>query len=207
MAAKHGKTTNNAIHWFRKGLRLSDNPALVACLELSPRNIYPVYILDGNSYELFRCTPLRANFLVECLQDLDKNLRTLGSRLYVFSGDPKVILPERWKEWKITHMSFEEDETGEPYSLSRDETILELAESSDVRLYTAKSETLYPLDEYMKKVKKSVPNSMGGFQKLFDNMPPMKKVLSAPQRDDIPQNEDLEELKKLYLPPVCRIER
>ena len=29
----------NAMHWFRKGLRLSDNPALVACLEQAPKNV------------------------------------------------------------------------------------------------------------------------------------------------------------------------
>jgi len=162
-----------------------------------------VYILDGNSYELFRCTPLRANFLVECIQDLDRNLRALGSRLYVLSGDPTVLLPEIWKEWKITDLSYEEDETGEPYALKRDRTIVELAQSSDIRLFTSKSETLYPLEGYMKKAKngKMVPNSMTGFQKLFERMSPMKKVLPAPTRDDFPQNDDLEELSNLYLPP------
>ena len=202
--AKTGsKVTVNAMHWFRKGLRLSDNPALVACLEQSPKNIYPVFILDGNSYEMYRVSPLRANFLVECLQDLDNNLRTLGSRLYVLSGDPTVILPERWKEWKITDLSFEEDETGEPYAFQRDKIILDLAETSDVRIFTAKSETLYPLDEYIEKSKngKAVPSSMTGFQKIFEKMPPMRKVYLAPKGDDIPRNDDLLELSKLYLPP------
>mmetsp|Transcript_45032 Transcript_45032/g.50467 ORF Transcript_45032/g.50467 Transcript_45032/m.50467 type:complete len:596 (+) Transcript_45032:97-1884(+) len=194
----------NAIHWFRKGLRLSDNPALVACLEQSPRNIYPVYILDGNSYELRRCTPLRANFLVECLQDLDNNLRILGSRLYVISGNPTVILPEKWAEWKITDMSYEEDETGEPYGLQRDRTILDSAQSFKIRVCTAKSETLYPLQNYMEKAKngKAVPSTMTGFQKIFGGMPPMKKVLPHPTKDDFPQNDDFDELSKLYLPPM-----
>ena len=193
----------NAMHWFRRGLRLSDNPALVACLEQGPQNVYPVYVLDGNSYQLFRCTPLRANFLVECLQDLDKNLRTLGSRLYVLSGDPTVVLPEKWAEWKITDLSYEEDETGEPYALERDETIMNLAQTSDIRMFTAQSETLYPLKDYMKKSKdgKAVPGTMTGFQKIFGGMPAMKKVLPHPSKEDFPQNDNFEALSKLYLPP------
>ena len=37
--------------------------------------LYPVYVLDGDCYQLLQSSALRANFLVECLQDLDKNLR------------------------------------------------------------------------------------------------------------------------------------
>ena len=198
--ATMGKGSVNAMHWFRKGLRLSDNPALVACLEQAPKNVYPVYVLDGNSYQLFRCTPLRANFLVECLQDLDKNLRTLGSRLYVLNGDPTVVLPEKWKEWEITDLSFEEDETGEPYALERDEHIVNLAQSSDIRLFTAPSETLYPLKDYVTKSKNKVPGTMTAFQKVFNGMPQMKKVLPHP--DSFPKNENFEKLSKLYLPPT-----
>ena len=201
--ATMGKAGVNAMHWFRKGLRLSDNPALVACLEQAPKNVYPVYVLDGNSYQLFRCTPLRANFLIECLQDLDKNLRTLGSRLYVLNGDPTVVLPEKWKEWEISDLSFEEDETGEPYALKRDETIIDMAQSSDIRLFTAQSETLYPLKDYMAKSKngKAVPGTMTAFQKVFGGMPAMKKVLPYPPKESFPVNENLEALSELYLPP------
>ena len=203
-----GKANVNAMHWFRKGLRLSDNPALVACLEQCPKNIYPTYVLDGNSYQLFRCTPLRANFLVECLQDLDKNLRTLGSRLYVLSGDPTVVLPQKWKEWDISDLSFEEDETLEPYALQRDETIIDLAQTSGIRLFTAQSETLYPLRDYMKKAKngKAVPGTMTGFQNLFKGMPTMKKALPHPPKESFPENTDLETLSKLYLPPKSPLE-
>lgn len=129
-------TTKNVvgIHWFRKGLRLHDNPALIACLEQEPKKFYPVYVLDGNSYQLLRCTPLRANFLIECLQDLDQNLRNLGSRLYVLNGDPVDVLPKMWKEWDISHLSFEEDESGEPYALQRDETIVQKAQDAQINV-------------------------------------------------------------------------
>jgi cryptochrome len=196
--------TNNAMHWFRKGLRLHDNPALVASLEQSPQRIYPVYVLDGNCYQLLRCTPLRANFLVECLQDLDSNLRSLGSRLYVLEGDPTTALPDKWKEWNITHLSYEEDESGEPYAAERDETIVKQAQKANIRLFTECSETLYPLKEYAKKAgAKGVPATMTGFQKVFGSMPSKAKVLPAPTKDDFPDNlsDNKKEESKLYLPP------
>jgi len=204
-------TKNNAMHWFRRGLRLHDNPALVATLEQSPTQVYPVYVLDGDSYEVFRCSPLRATFLVECLQDLDARLRDLGSRLYVLEGDPVTTLPEKWKEWDISHISWETDETGEPYATARDETVLQKAHDANIRVLQECSETLYPLNAYVKKAgKKGVPATMTGFQKLFDSMPPMHKVLPAPTKEDFPDiktsknentNTTMKNLKDKYLPP------
>ena len=54
-----------AIHWFRKGLRLHDNPALLKACEGSSE-LYPVFVLDpwftvGRYISLWpRC--LRASF-------------------------------------------------------------------------------------------------------------------------------------------------
>ena len=41
--------TGSVIHWFRKGLRLHDNPALLAAVERAAKDgllVRPVYILD-----------------------------------------------------------------------------------------------------------------------------------------------------------------
>ncbi|EJK43782.1 hypothetical protein THAOC_37740, partial [Thalassiosira oceanica] len=52
MSAKSGE--NVAMHWFRKGLRLHDNPALLHALSLTKNggSIFPVYVVDPNSYQL-----------------------------------------------------------------------------------------------------------------------------------------------------------
>lgn len=41
----------NSILWFRHGLRLHDNPSLLAAIEKcqQPVNFYPVFIFDGES--------------------------------------------------------------------------------------------------------------------------------------------------------------
>jgi cryptochrome len=191
------------MHWFRKGLRLHDNPALMSALEQSPQKFYPVYVVDSNSYQLLRCSPLRANFLVECLNDLDFNLRKLGSRLYVLEGDPIKVLPEKFDAWGVTHLSFEEDESGEPYAAERDEVIIKKAQDMDIALSTACSETLYPLKDYVKKGSsgsKSLASTMTAFQNLFHSMPAMTKVLSAPSKDDFPAMDKNDDDGK-FLPP------
>ena len=41
--------TGSVIHWFRKGLRLHDNPALLAAVERAAKDgllVRPVFILD-----------------------------------------------------------------------------------------------------------------------------------------------------------------
>lgn len=169
------------------------------------RRIYPVYVVDGNSYQLFRCSALRANFLVECLQDLDRRLRQRGSRLYVLEGDPTVVLPQQWKSWNISHVSFEEDETGEPYATQRDETIIQKAQAAGINVFTSCSETLYPLQDYVAKAgspNKPVPNTMTAFQKLFEKMPSLKQPLPAPTEDDFPDAQEEDDTEAtLFLPP------
>jgi deoxyribodipyrimidine photo-lyase len=81
-----------AIVWFRRDLRLADNPALDAALA-GHELIVPVFcpdqrLLDGRH----RCAA-RAAFMGACLAELDGDLRELGSRLVVRTGAPELELP------------------------------------------------------------------------------------------------------------------
>lgn len=176
-----------SMHWFRRGLRLHDNPALLAALDDAPSEVYPVYILDGDCYQLQRCTALRANFLVECLQDLDQNLRKVGSRLYVARGDPVTVLPELWKKWGVTHMTYEEEESGEPYARKRDEAVLQSALQLGVQVDGFAQETLHPLKAYFRKAGQNIPITMGTFQKLFDTMGSLPQPKNAPKESNFPR--------------------
>jgi len=176
-------TTKNGIHWFRRGLRLKDNPALIAAIEQNPKSLYPVYCLDGDSYNLRHCNALRANFLVECLQDLDHRLRERGSRLFVVSGDPVKKLPQLWEDWNIDFMTYDQDETGELYATQRDENIGKLAKkgNTNVELIAIASETLHPLHAYVSTSgKKALPISMRGFETLLQRTGPIAQPFEEP---------------------------
>lgn len=87
--------------WFRNDLRLNDHePLLTACraaAERSGDDVLPVYVIDpqsfgGTSFGFPRCGPHRLRFLYESLIDLDRQLRSLGSRLYLLAGPAADVL-------------------------------------------------------------------------------------------------------------------
>ena len=90
------KTTKQAvhIHWFRKGLRLHDNPSLRLALSSSPKTcIIPLFIIDPHFCNPEYVGVNRYNFLLQTLKDLDNNLKTWGLRLVIAKGnEPKVVI-------------------------------------------------------------------------------------------------------------------
>jgi len=74
--------TEVAIHWFRKGLRLHDNPSLREVLE-TKKKVIPLFILDPHFQNPNYVGVNRMNFLMETLQDLDTGLKKWGLRLVV----------------------------------------------------------------------------------------------------------------------------
>lgn len=175
MSGKEG-----VIHWFRKGLRVTDQPALTKAIELASstssetKTLYPLYIVDGDTYQLRECSVLRARFLIECLNDLHKQLdQIVGNRLYVAYGDPNVILPSLWKEWNITDMTYDKEETLEPYSHQRDASINKMAVKEGIQIHPIATDTLFPLSDYDDKIDKA--NTMSSFQSVFTKMGPVPK--------------------------------
>jgi cryptochrome len=87
---------STCVVWFRKSLRLHDNPALTAaCLDKEVTSIIPLYVLDpavlGQNYENFG--PSRLSFLIESLRDLNSRLTSeYASKLIVLQGDPLTAL-------------------------------------------------------------------------------------------------------------------
>ena len=84
--------------WFRHGLRLHDNPSLHEAVELCLLNpedqaanggakgrpsLLPVFIFDGESAGTKLCGFNRFSFLLECLKDIDDQLRAVGGRLHI----------------------------------------------------------------------------------------------------------------------------
>jgi len=86
----------------------------------------------------------RWRFLVQSLNNLDANLRTIGSRLYIIKGNPQESFQTLFKEWNVKKLTFEIDI--EPYAKERDSSIIKLAEENSIQVITKVSHTLYDLD-------------------------------------------------------------
>lgn len=72
------------IHWFRKGLRIHDNPALIAAIEAVQKSkdhvLRPIYILDPEWTMFWKMSANKWRFLHQSLIELDENLKTLNTR-------------------------------------------------------------------------------------------------------------------------------
>lgn len=80
------------ILWFRRDLRLTDNPALVAALEAA-ESVLPVYIHEPDDSDWALGAASRW-WLHHSLKSLDTALARQGSRLIIRTGDPATVLTE-----------------------------------------------------------------------------------------------------------------
>ena len=110
-----------ALVWFKTDLRIEDNETLIKAISQS-QYIIPVYCFDESHFETtsygFKKTgSFRAQFLLEALQDLDVNLRKLGSGLLIVKGKPEIEIPkivQEYKEQKVfakREVAYEEKQT------------------------------------------------------------------------------------------------
>ena len=104
--------SNRAIFWFRRDLRLSDNPALLAAIEAGDE-IVPVFILDPALIK--QAGTKRLAYLGNSLRALDESL---GNRLHVMVGDQVEVLNELKKRYNATSVHISEE--FEPYGAKRD---------------------------------------------------------------------------------------
>lgn len=87
-----------SIYWFRKNLRLRDNPSLFNAIKDNDEIIF-IYIIDLQTYnpnglDIHEIGDFRKKFIMESVLDLEKNLKSKKIHLHVFEGDKFKILEE-----------------------------------------------------------------------------------------------------------------
>ena len=87
-----------SIHWFRKDLRLADNPSLHFAAQNGP--ITPIFILDtvNNTQKEFNLGEASSWWLHYSLNSLNESL---GDRINCFSGDPLKIIEQLISAYEI----------------------------------------------------------------------------------------------------------
>lgn len=86
-----------ALVWLRRDLRIRDHPALHAALEAHER-VVPVFCFDDRLLHGRHASGPRTQFLIECLSELDSELRERGSGLVVRHGRPERELVDLARE-------------------------------------------------------------------------------------------------------------
>nr|DAD44841.1 TPA_asm: hypothetical protein HUJ06_003071 [Nelumbo nucifera] len=195
---------SNSLLWFRKGLRIHDNPALEHARK-DATHLYPVFILDPHFLEpdptdfspgSARAGLNRIQFLLESLVDLDSSLRKLGSRLLVFRGEPVEVLFRLLKEWGVKKLCFEYDT--EPYYQAMDDRVKDHASALGMEVFSPVSHTLFNPVKIIEKNGGAPPLSYQSFLKIAGKpSPPLSTTISW-----LPPIGNVEDLEILGIPTI-----
>lgn len=170
-----------ALVWFKTDLRIEDNETLIKAISQS-QYIIPVYCFDDSHFETtsygFKKTgSFRAQFLLEALQDLDVNLRKLGSGLLIVKGKPEIEIPKIVQEYKVQkvfakrEVAYEEKKTEK---LVQDELFKLRCE-----LETCSTSTLYHAEDLPFSIK-DIPDVFTNFRKKTEKDAVIRKPFEKP---------------------------
>jgi len=135
-----------AIHWFRRDLRITDNTALAAASSWA-EEVIPVYILSPWSRPHRWTGPMRQEFLCGCLESLNGNLKSIGSRLIIRQGDPLEILRNLVKETAATAIFYNKDP--DPHGRAVEENLKKEAAAWGVEIRECKDVTVHAENEVL----------------------------------------------------------
>ncbi|XP_022178571.1 cryptochrome-1 isoform X2 [Myzus persicae] len=129
-----------AVHWFRNGLRLHDNPALIEAHN-NAEKLITLYIFDETTFNAkwYGYNPMR--FLLESLKDLNKNLTLVGGCLYILQGNPVNIFKIIKEKIGLNFITFEQD--CDHIGRKRDEKVKTFCNENDVKYIEKVSHTLW----------------------------------------------------------------
>lgn len=107
---------SSGLVWFRKDLRLTDNPAWAAATS-NHENVTAMFVIDPRLWD--HAMPHRLAQLTANLLALDRQLVELGGRLKVMAGDPGTIVPAE----AAGHETVYWNEDVSPCSRQRDDAV------------------------------------------------------------------------------------
>lgn len=132
------------IVWFRRDLRLHDQPALTAACEACS-DVIPLFVFDEPLLRSHVFGSACVNFMLGCLQELTTALAGLGLTLRWRRGEPVDEVVGAAREWKADVVYWNRDY--EPAAIERDRRVqLALAEQG-IRTQTFKDHVVFEAEE------------------------------------------------------------
>lgn len=137
-----------ALFIFRRDLRLEDNTALIEALKNS-KEVIACFIftpeqIEKNPYLGQKCL----KFMLECLEDLEEQLKDAGGKLYFFLGKPKEIVEKCILKLAIDAVFVNQDYT--PYSVQRDKEIESVCKKHKCAFYSFHDSLMHPPGDVLK---------------------------------------------------------
>ncbi len=139
---------HRAIHWFRRDLRITDNPSLLAAAGHG-LPVIPVFILSEWNRGHAWTGPNRQHFLCGCLESLEKNLATIGGRLILRRGNAVEQLRLLIRETNAAAVHF--NASPDPYGKAVERQIRELCAESGISCRAHEDAALHGPEEVLTK--------------------------------------------------------
>ena len=136
------------IMWFRRDLRLTDNAALYHALKAG-LPVVPVFIFDRHILDkLEDKADRRVEFIHAALQDMQQQLKAMGSTMHVYYGFADAVWPQILKDYAVANVFTNHDY--EPYALERDAVVQQMLAAKNIGFHTYKDQVIFEQDEVLK---------------------------------------------------------
>src|SRR5688572_29642594 len=136
------------IFWFRRDLRLHDNAGLFhslkAGLPVIPIFIFDEYILAALEDPQDR----RVSFIYDSIQNLEEQLKELGSSMIVLHGKPVEEISKLAEKFNVKHVFTNHDY--EPYAVKRDKSVKDVLSAKGISFISFKDQVIFEKNEIVK---------------------------------------------------------
>jgi deoxyribodipyrimidine photo-lyase len=133
--------------WFRRDLRLEDNIALYYALK-SDNVVLPVFIFDEEILDKLPKDDARVSFIYSALQEVDNQLKKIGSSLLIKKGNPIEVWNALASEFNISRVYTNKDY--EPYAIKRDAEVSAFLRLNDIDFFNYKDQVIFEENEVVK---------------------------------------------------------
>lgn len=184
--------------WFRNDLRVHDHEALFKASQKTAQ-VFPLYVLDPRIFQeipigFSKTGNLRTKFLVESLENLRKNLQSIGSNLIIRIGHPEEIIPQLAKELLIDEVFVSEEVASEETDT---DTSVEMAlKKEGIKMKFFWQATLYHLDDLPMEIE-NLPNIFTQFRNQVEKATKVRSTFPIPKNLNFSNTIDIGELPNL----------
>ncbi len=166
-----------SIFWFRRDLRIDDNPGLYEALANS-KNVIPIFIFDTNIIDNLPSDDNRIKFIWHSLSLLNERLKELGSTLNIFKGNPLEVFKKIILKYRLISVYVNRDY--EKYSIKRDKEINTFLNENKIAFNASKDHVFFEPNEILKSdgtpYTVFTPYSKKWFEKFYSEKLPQYQI-------------------------------
>ena len=168
-----------SVFWFRRDLRIDDNPGLYEALTNS-KSVIPIFIFDTNIIDNLASDDNRIKFIWHSLSLLNERLKEIGSTLLVFKGNPLEVFKKIILKYHLKSVYVNKDY--EKYSIERDKEINTFLNENKIAFNASKDHVFFEPNEILKSdgtpYTVFTPYSKKWFEKFYEKTLPQYQTES-----------------------------